>query len=49
MFRILGFYNTPFVTGRKFDLLKDILPVASEAVAKQIKVKTTKAGSIKLF
>lgn len=37
--RVLGFYNTPFVTGRKLDLLHEVLPVASSAVAKDIIVK----------
>lgn len=41
--RILGFYNTPFVTGRRLDLLNEVLPVATTAVAKHI---TVKAGQI---
>lgn len=38
--RVLGFYNTPFVTGRKLDLLHEVLPVASSAVANNIIVKS---------
>ena len=33
---MLGFRNTPPVSGRKVNLLTDILPVASARVAKQI-------------
>lgn len=40
--RLLGFRNTPYVTGRKVHLRDEVLPVASPSVAKQI---ITKSGS----
>lgn len=35
-FRLLGFRNTPFATGRVVDIKKEILPVASPAVTRQL-------------
>ncbi|ESN90529.1 hypothetical protein HELRODRAFT_108618, partial [Helobdella robusta] len=43
--RILGFHNVPIVVGRRLDLLKDIRPNASPAVARQIKITETLAGN----
>lgn len=34
--RLLGFLNTPFVSGRKVDIAREILPVASPRIARQI-------------
>ena len=34
--RIIGFHNTPYVTGRRVNVRTEILPHASLAVAKQI-------------
>ncbi len=40
--RVLGFRNTPYVVGRVVDLAREILPVASPVVAKQITVRDNK-------
>ena len=36
--RVLGFRNSVFVSGQKIDIQKDIIPVASQDVMKQIRV-----------
>ena len=38
-YRVLGFRNTPYVVGRKINLLHEILPAASSKVSKQIVIK----------
>ena len=35
-FRVIGMRNTPYVAGRRINLVKEILPVAAPSVTKQI-------------
>ena len=35
-FRVIGMRNTPYVAGRRINLVKEILPVAAPSVMKQI-------------
>jgi hypothetical protein len=35
-FRLFGLYNTPYVSGRKVDIVSEIVPVATDAVKQQI-------------
>ena len=42
--RIIGFYNTPYVTGRRVNIRTEVLPHASSAVVKQIISDTSQFG-----
>jgi len=48
-YRIVGFHNTPYVTGRRVNVETEILPYASVAVAKQISHNSSQYRSLRVF